>query len=194
MAPASSKESLDIQTTIECGRSKNIHRAWHGRNIQPQWPVRSNSWVFVYELSGCWFECCGSHLNFRYRACFEQGVPWHSYNYRVWMRSKTRTWHDPMNIESNIVHFYDHQMSIVKHFSVNSIKSEFGNKEKVEFYWFFITSNISDMRKVCEIRANTSSVSLFETFVSNWPLIYNYHETIKQWDKRNILWRMEMNV
>ena len=33
--------------------------------------------VFVNEVSGCGFEsrCC--HLNFRYDACFEQGVPWH---------------------------------------------------------------------------------------------------------------------
>ena len=29
--------------------------------------------------------------------------------------------------------FYDHEISIVKHFSVGSIKSEFQNKEKVEF-------------------------------------------------------------
>ena len=28
----------------------------------------------------------------------------------------------------NVVHFYDHQKSIIKHFSVDSIKSEFGNK------------------------------------------------------------------
>ena len=33
----------------------------------------------------------------------------------------------------NVVYFYDHQMSIVKYFSVDSIKSEFRNKEKVEF-------------------------------------------------------------
>ena len=33
-----------------------------------------NGWVFVYKFSGCGFEsrCC--HLNFRYHACFEQGV------------------------------------------------------------------------------------------------------------------------
>ena len=39
--------------------------------------------LFVYELSGCWFEfrCC--HLNLRYRACFEQKVPWHLGNYIV---------------------------------------------------------------------------------------------------------------
>ena len=42
-----------------------------------------NGWVFVYELSDCWFERCCCHLNFRYRACFEQGVPWYSGNYRV---------------------------------------------------------------------------------------------------------------
>ena len=33
-------------------------------------------------------------LNFRFRACFEQGVPWHSGNYRVWSQSETCTWHD----------------------------------------------------------------------------------------------------
>ena len=27
-------------------------------------------------------------------ACFEQRVPWHSGNYRVWIHSETRTWHD----------------------------------------------------------------------------------------------------
>ena len=42
------------------------------------WPAWLNGWVFVYKLSGCGFEsrCC--HLNFRYGACFEQGVPWYS--------------------------------------------------------------------------------------------------------------------
>ena len=29
----------------------------------------------VYELSGSGFESSCSHLNFRFRACFEQGVP-----------------------------------------------------------------------------------------------------------------------
>ena len=39
---------------------------------------------------GCGFESrCG--LN---RACFVQGVPWHSGNYRVYILSKTRSWHD----------------------------------------------------------------------------------------------------
>ena len=64
------------------------------------WPVWLNGWVFVYELSGCGFESSCSHLNFRFRACFEQGVPWHSGNYRVWIHSETRTWHDK-NIQAN---------------------------------------------------------------------------------------------
>ena len=39
------------------------------------WPVWLNSLVFVYELSGCGFESRCSHLNFRFLACFKQGVP-----------------------------------------------------------------------------------------------------------------------
>ena len=53
-----------------------------------------NVWVFIHELSGCQFESCCSHLNFRYHACFEQGVPWHSGNCRVWIHFKTYVWHD----------------------------------------------------------------------------------------------------
>ena len=42
-----------------------------------------NGWVLVYKLSGCEFESCCRHLNFRYHACFEQGVPRYPGNYRV---------------------------------------------------------------------------------------------------------------
>ena len=58
------------------------------------WLVWINGCVFVYELSGYGFESCCSHLNFRYRACFEEGIPWHSGNFRVWIHSETWTWHD----------------------------------------------------------------------------------------------------
>ena len=33
------------------------------------------TWVFIYKLIGCEFESHWSHLNFRYRTCFKQGVP-----------------------------------------------------------------------------------------------------------------------
>ena len=72
-----------------------LHRAdKYSEHSSIIWPVWLNGWVFVYELSGCGFQSCCSHLNFRYRPCFEQGVPWNSSNYRVWIYSETRTWHD----------------------------------------------------------------------------------------------------
>ena len=55
--------------------------------------------MFVYELRGCAFESRCSHLNFRICACFEQGIPWLSGNYRVWIHFKTCAWHDE-NIKS----------------------------------------------------------------------------------------------
>ena len=58
---------------------------------RPVWP---NGWVFVYELNGSGFESSCSHLIFRFRACFEQGILWHSGNYRVWIHSETSTWQD----------------------------------------------------------------------------------------------------
>ena len=67
------------------------------------WPVWLNGWVFVYELSGCGFESRCSHLIFRYGACFEQGVPWHSGNCGVWIHSQTRTWHDKKHTLHHLV-------------------------------------------------------------------------------------------
>ena len=58
-------------------------------------------WVFVYELSGCGFESCCFNLNFRYHACFKQGVPWHTGSYRVQIHSETRSWHDNINTVMN---------------------------------------------------------------------------------------------
>ena len=45
----------------------------------------------TYNHLGCRFESRCSNFNFRYRACFEQGVPRHLGNYRVWIHSETRT-------------------------------------------------------------------------------------------------------
>ena len=66
-------------------------------------PVRLNGWVFIYKLSGCGFESRCSHLKFRYRTCLEQGCHQHSVNFRVWIHSKLRTWHDK-NIQSNALY------------------------------------------------------------------------------------------
>ena len=66
----------------------------YSRHSSIIWPVWLNGWMIVYELSCCGFESRCSHLNFRFRACFEQGAPWHLGNYGVWIHSETRPWHD----------------------------------------------------------------------------------------------------
>ena len=110
--PALSQEFLDIQITIECGLTlKCVHdmiRTYSQMHDTDEYSKHSsiicsvwlNGWVFVYELSGCGFESSCSHLNFRFCACFEQGVPWHSGNYRVWIHSEMHLWHDKY-IQSN---------------------------------------------------------------------------------------------
>ena len=110
--PASSQEFLDIQATIECGLTlKCVHdmiRTYSQMHDTDEYSKHSsiicsvwlNGWVFDYELSGCGFESSCSHLNFRFGTCFKQGVPWHSGNYRVWIHSEMRLWHDKY-IQSN---------------------------------------------------------------------------------------------
>ena len=52
-------------------------------------------------LYGAFISC--SHLTFRFRACFEQGIPWHPGKSRVRIHSETRTWHDKnIQIESTV--------------------------------------------------------------------------------------------
>ena len=98
---------LTFRQTIECGFTlklvrdmiitySQIHRTDKHSQHRHVW---LNDWVFVHELSGCGFESCCCHLNFRYGTCFEQGVPWHA-NYRVWIHSETWTWHDN-NLQPN---------------------------------------------------------------------------------------------
>ena len=75
--------------------SSQMHRTdRYSQHSSIIWPVELNRWVFVHELSGREFEYRCSHLDFRYRVCFEHGVRWHSGNYKVWIYFETRTWHD----------------------------------------------------------------------------------------------------
>ena len=70
------------------------------QNLKFKWQQLDWNWAFVYKVRGCGFKSSCSQLNFRFCACFEQGLSWHSGNYRVWIHSETRTWHDK-NIQSN---------------------------------------------------------------------------------------------
>ena len=60
------------------------------------WPVWSNGWVLVCELS----DSRSGLKIFRFPASFEERVPWDSANYRVWIHSETGTCNDE-NIQSN---------------------------------------------------------------------------------------------
>ena len=69
--------------SIVCLNVKEL-LAWRRRHIwslgdsKIYWPVWLNGLVFVNELNGCGFESCCCHLNFRYDACFQQGIAWYS--------------------------------------------------------------------------------------------------------------------
>ena len=76
------------------------------KNLQQSsiiWPVWLNGSVFIYIVSASAFESRCSHSNVGLRDCFEQGVPSHSGNYRVWIYCETGTWHDK-NIHWNALY------------------------------------------------------------------------------------------
>ena len=84
----------------DCNWTRTQNQLVRKRTLNHSRPFWPNSWVFVYELSGSGFKSSCSHLNFRFRACFEQGVPWHSGNYKVWIHSEMSKRHDK-NIQSD---------------------------------------------------------------------------------------------
>ena len=90
--------------------------------------------MLVYELSGCGFESSCCHLNYGFCACFKQEVPWHSGNYRVWVHSETRTWHD-RNIQSILLMITDgkrwHYLAMKK---LAALLWEITSKHEGDFY------------------------------------------------------------
>ena len=70
------------------------------------WPVWLNRWVFVCDVSDSGFQSSYGHLNFRFHACFEQGVSWHSckdiYAFTLELvREKTRTYSQTHRTDNN---------------------------------------------------------------------------------------------
>ena len=95
--------------------------------------------MFLYELSGFGWKSSCSHFIFRISACFGQGVPWHSGNYRVWIHSEMRTWHDK-NMQSNAPHRkvlstqLNHLVSWAKWLSVGLRSSWFLVRVQLQWY------------------------------------------------------------
>ena len=82
----------------------------------------NNNFCCLFRLSR--IDVC-SHLNFRFRTCFVQGVPWHSGNYRVWIHSETCTWHDK-NMQS-VSKRCSASEGLLSKLSVNKILPSFRN-------------------------------------------------------------------
>ena len=95
IAPASSKEFLDIKATIECGFTmkcvRDVTRTYSQMHATDKytehtwtiWPVGPNGWVFIYALSDSGFQSSWNRVNFWFCASLEQEVPWHSGNCSV---------------------------------------------------------------------------------------------------------------
>ena len=104
-----------IQTFIECGFTvklvgdmirtlSQLYRTdKYSQTSYIIWSFWSYFWVIVFVLSGSGFKSTCSHLNFRFRACLDQGVPSASCKNRVWLHSETHTLHDK-NIPSNALY------------------------------------------------------------------------------------------
>ena len=89
-----------VTSEEDCQKNKlNKHFKWQIRYSNPPCPVWLNGWMFVYELSSCWFESRCYHLKFSYGTSIEQEIAWYSGNYRVKIHSEMRLWHDS-NIQS----------------------------------------------------------------------------------------------
>ena len=96
--------------------------------------------TYLYGAFDCMFLPCHvrvlscSHLTFIFCACFEQGVPWHSSNYGVWIHSETHVWHDK-NIQLNLRYVWSAQQKMTLW---NFVVSKFWQNE--------IDSNLLDTR------------------------------------------------
>ena len=84
-----------------------------------------------FESSCSRFECSCSHLNFRFRACFEQGVPWHSGKYWEYKNIKLKSFQ--LEDQNEIVWYFISQIRKTIEDCVLQIfyLSKANNKEKV---------------------------------------------------------------
>ena len=99
--------------------------------FQSEFTLCVSSLLSVYELSGCGFESRCSHLNFRYRACFEQGIPWHLGNYRVWIPSEIHRRHNK-NIQSIFLTF----ICLLDQTTKQPLSNLVAYKTKINVLWF----------------------------------------------------------
>ena len=127
--------------------------------------------MFFYELGGSGFESSWSHLTFKFRACFEQGGPWHSGNYRVWIHAETRTWYDK-NIQSV------YQLGIKGNFL--EIITSLYSSTKV---WLSYNSYVSTIfsTSVGLKQGDIFSTMFFNLFINDLPMLLKKRNIWRNW-------------
>ena len=109
-------------------------------NLLKNWQKTLGNWPWAV----FWVLICTVHLTvcscnvtyFRSRACFEQGVPWHLRNYRVWIYSEMRTCRALTRPYRGLS--APSQLKLAEYFP-NWVFPKFLNliKLKNKYYWFF---------------------------------------------------------
>ena len=132
-------------------------------SVRCKW-ASPNGWVFIYELSGSRFKSSCSHLNFSFRACFEQGVPWHS---GVQLQSVDSLWNayvtwqeDTIFINRNFLGCFRFVGNLIP---VHSFSSRL-NKKYVIWWWFaqssiFAKNIVSVLKKVWSSTTHVEQVN-----------------------------------
>ena len=106
----------------------------------------------------------------------------------------------PNKLFSATVYFYWHQMIIAKNFSVDAQSNlNLEIKRSLNFNYslwqaIFEIFQICLMDKVCKIRANISSVSLFEIFANNWPFILVITKLSPNFTKMGCTWVWKLGL
>ena len=83
-------------TECSCHVNARVSELIHTVKLPECQGIPCSKRVDIWSLS----DCSGTRVDIRYCAYFRQEVPWHSGNYRGWIHSETRMWHDE-NIQWN---------------------------------------------------------------------------------------------
>ena len=115
---------LEPRTTLFVNEHSTIWTNWPN-----EWAV---FWVLICTVD---LTACPCHVTYALQSestlynCFEQGVPWHSDNYRVWIDSETRTWHDKnMQSISFLLELIYYVLSISEYILATLVAFDFDQK------------------------------------------------------------------
>ena len=124
-----------------------------------------------------WIRVQLQSVMFRFCTCFEQGVSWHSDNYRPWIQSETLTWLEK-DIQSNAPYRlvlrtqFNHLASLAKYLSCHL---------RTKFFWVRVTLQSLNLQSSCLLQAKSSlTFSQLQSVYSFWNAYWTRQEhTVK---------------